>query len=136
MRIRTQPQKRPAARGNALIEYAVPMVIILVSAGVIATITDIDDLLAEYFMAASGHTQADLSGSTFRVRPMSPANVSSDDVGNGFEAFNSYGTLLDGAGGSVSGGGSGIYFVGPVVRNGARPAPSSSEYLYADSYGG
>lgn len=55
-------------RGNALMEYAVPAAIIVVSAGVLITIFDIQEIGADYFLAASGGTRADLSGSSYEYQ--------------------------------------------------------------------
>ncbi len=107
---RTTRGKALAARGNALMEYVVPACVILIAAGVIATVGGINEIMADYFMAASGHTKANLAGSTFETKPMGEGAAAI--MGNGMAGVSSSGTLYSGSIGRTGGG-----------------APSS-EYLY------
>jgi hypothetical protein len=102
--------KALAARGNALMEYVVPACVILIAAGVIATVGGINEIMAEYFMAASGHTKADLAGNTFETKPMGEGAAAT--LGNGMAGVSAGGAIYGGAIGRTGGG-----------------APSS-EYLY------
>ncbi len=76
--------KRLRARANALIEYVSPMSVLLIAVGVLTTIFGVNEIIGEYFMAASGHTSSDLQGGTFKTEPM---------------ASTAFGALSNGAGG-------------------------------------
>lgn len=115
-----------ACRGNALMEYVVPASIILISAGVLVTITDATQLMAEYFLSASGRTKASLEGSTFKIQGL--AEGVSGRTGNGLGGFQNFAGLKDGAGGAAPTTGGGMFYSGNVTHSGAQPA--SSEYLF------
>ena len=125
--------------GNALMEYAVPMGLILVAAGVLVTVTKVDETIADYFMAATGHTSNSLSGSKMKTEELAKASEGSA-LGNG-NAFTNFGSITDGNGMAVSGAGSsgGYYggggggYSGAVDRSGSRPAVAGTggvENLY------
>jgi hypothetical protein len=85
---------RQKHRGNALMEYVVPMTAILITAGVLATVFDIQDILAEYFAAASGHTGK--PSGTFRTDPM--GSTINGAMGSGSGGFSNFGRITDGDG--------------------------------------
>jgi hypothetical protein len=118
--------RRASASGNALMEYAVPAGVLLVSVGIIATCTDVNKLMAEYFMAASGHTQSALSGTTYKTDALAGPGYGS--VGNGSQGFSSFGSMSGGGGGG--GGGGGTMYYGAISRAGGRTPSPSAEYLY------
>ncbi len=109
-------------------EYAVPAAIILISAGVLVTITDATDLMAEYFMSASGRTKSSLEGTTFKT--MGLAQDASGSTGNGLSGFQNFASLKDGSGGAAPTTGGGMFYAGNVTRSGGRAQPSSPEYLF------
>lgn len=124
-----QPEKRPTYRGNALIEYVVPAALLLFTAGVLATTTDLNKVLAEYYMAASGYTKAALAGGTFKTQAL--AGPGYGDPSNGKEGFNNaFATVLDGNNQATGESAAGTFYYGGISRSGARPAPTSTEYLY------
>lgn len=107
-------------------EYAVPASIILISAGILVTITEANDLMAEYFMSASGRTKASLQGSTFKTQGL--AEDAYGSAGNGLGGFQNFASLKDGDGGTAASTGGGLFYSGNVDRSGAQP--TSSEYLF------
>lgn len=124
----TNRTRQSSAKGNALMEYAVPAALILLSAGVLVTITGATDIMAEYFMSASGRTKASLSGTTFKTKGL--AEDAYGSPGNGLGGFSNFGGLTDGAGGAAAGAGGGMFYAGNANRNGGRQESGSSEYLY------
>ena len=56
--------RKKSSRGNALIEYALPAAVILLTCGVIGSLTGVNDLMADYFMSASGKTRSKLDAGT------------------------------------------------------------------------
>lgn len=121
--------RRPS-RGNALMEYVVPASVILLTAGVLATATDITGLIGEYFMAATGHTSANLAGSTFRTRAIA-SNVKGL-TGSGVGGFTSqqFARLVDGNGQAIGTPKNGTVFSMPITRAGGRLPSTNTEYLY------
>lgn len=115
-------------QGNALMEYAVPAAIILLSSGVLMTVTDATEIMAEYFLSASGRTKSSLQGSTFKTEGL--AEDAYGDVGNGLAGFSNFASLKDGAGGAIATSGNALFFSGSVSRTGARTQAGSAEYLY------
>ena len=114
---------RAKSRGNALMEYAVPAAVILLSAGILVTITDTTGLMAKFYLAASGRTSSSLSGSTMTTKGL--GENAFGDVNNGLSGFTSFGTLepARGSGGS-------LLYIGQVTRTGARAAATDPEYLF------
>lgn len=89
--------RRPArSTGNALMEYVVPASVILLSAGVLTTVMDANTLMSSYFLSASGHTQANMSGTKFETQGL--AENSYGDINNGLDGFSSFVTIRNGAG--------------------------------------
>lgn len=123
-----KPLARRLARGNALMEYAVPACIILFSAGVLLTVTDATSIMGEYFMSASGHTKADLSGTTFKTTGL--AATAYGDTGNGLSGFTNFATVTDGSGAATGESAGGLFYSGNVSRTGARQAPTTTEALF------
>lgn len=82
--------------GNAIMEYALPLAVVLVTCGVLMTVGDIQKLMAKYFMSATGHTQADMQGTTLQVK-MGP-EPGTYQTGNGSEGFTNMGGVSDGNG--------------------------------------
>lgn len=119
---------KASQRGNALMEYAVPAAIILLSSGLLITITDATDIMAEYFLSASGRTKSSLQGGTFKTQGL--AEDAYGDPGNGLSGFTNFAALKDGNGGTVASKGGGMFFSGGTSRTGARAQPTSQEYLY------
>src|SRR6478609_1283118 len=114
-----------SARGNALLEYAVPMALLILAAGFISTVVDIKSIMAEYFMSGSGYTNSALSGGTFKTSSMPKPAVST--AGNGSENMTSVASVTNGGGGASASTGSGFLGNGAWTRSGARQAPASSE---------
>jgi hypothetical protein len=109
-------------------EYVLPAAILLLSAGILVTTTDINKILGEYFMAASGHTKTDLTGGVFKTQAL--AGPGYGNPGNGIEGFSNFGAIQDGNGTPTGESASGSFYYGAIARSGARPAPTSAEYLY------
>lgn len=126
------PQLRSRARwrqrGNALMEYAVPASLLLLTAGVMSSALNVNGSIAGYFLAASGHSQSALSGGVFKTIALEEPGVGS--TGNGQEGFTTFATLLDGNDQPLPVAGAGIFYTVPVIRGGGRPASLSPEYLY------
>lgn len=99
-----QKHLRHSSRANALIEYVVPMSVLLIAVGVMATVFDINDVIGEYFMAASGHTKNDMENGTLKTEPM--ASSASGTFGNGSGGFTTYAVMTNGSGGPVTATGS------------------------------
>lgn len=112
------------ASGNALMEYAVPASIILLSTGLLVTLTDTATIMTQYFLSASGRTTLNLKGTTIETQGL--AESARGDNGLGLEGFSSANF------GKVSGAraNKSLYYSGTVTRSGGRSSPSSSEYLY------
>ncbi|HEY9686883.1 MAG TPA: hypothetical protein V6C52_07925 [Coleofasciculaceae cyanobacterium] len=141
------PACRRLNRGNALIEYVIPLAVLLVAVGILATIFDINAVIGEYFMAASGHTQSALQGGSFKTKPMSSTAIGAFSNGNkGFTA--SFVALANGQGATITADGPppattpailpsfgesvGIYS-GPVMRTSGRvdvAAQTAGERLF------
>jgi hypothetical protein len=132
MKTLTSSMHRTTAQGNALMEYVVPAAVILLSAGVLVTVTDATTVMADYFMAASGHTRASsLQGTTFKTAGLAENSYGSTD--NGLKGFRSFAKVLNGQGVSTGEDGGGFFYLDSPTRSGARPTPSSSEQLFADT---
>jgi len=54
-------------RGNALLEYVVPMALLILAAGFVSTVVDIKSILAEYFMSGSGYTSSTIHRQSVRL---------------------------------------------------------------------
>jgi hypothetical protein len=117
------------SRGNALMEYALPIVLLLLAAGVLATIVDVKSLLGEYFLSASGYTKSALAGGTFTTNAL-PTSIL-DQSGSGADITMTLGSLTDGQGQAVAAtSGSGSPMTGIFTRSGDRPQPSTTETLF------
>jgi hypothetical protein len=126
------PMRRTASQGNALMEYVVPAAVILLSAGVLVTVTDATEIMADYFMSASGHTRASsLEGKTFKTLGLAENSYGNTD--NGLKGFNSFAKVLDGQGASTGEDGGGFFYLDSPSRSGARPTPPNTEQLFADT---
>lgn len=128
MEISNRKNTRKSLRGNALMEYVLPIGLILLTCGVLAASIDITGILGNYFMAASGHQSDALSDGVFETSIM--ASKAKGFTGNGIGGFTSFGTMLDASGQPTGEKSSGVFFVGSINRPGARAASPSSEYLY------
>jgi hypothetical protein len=126
--MRTRHCNRRAAHGQALWEYAVPMALILISAGVMVTMTDIDKVIADYFMAASGHEASALSGGSFKMQVMGAS--ASGATGNGGSGMTNFGKMQYADGTASGESAAGLMYALPVARSGARLPATSTEYLY------
>jgi len=115
-------------RGNALLEYVVPMALLILAAGFVSTVVDIKGILAEYFMSGSGYTSSALSGGTFKTDAMPKPAVSTP--GNGSENMTSVASVTNGGGASAASSGVGFLGNGAWSRSGARQAPASTEVLF------
>lgn len=104
--------------GNSLMEYIVPAVIIIVTAGVLSTVLGIDKVLGQYFMSASGHGSGSLVGSTFKAG--SVGDGAKGSLGNGKGAFSSFATMTNGGGVASSWSGSGATFYSGAVDQGGN----------------
>jgi hypothetical protein len=117
--------------GNALMEYAVPAAIIMLSSGLLITVTGATDLMAGYYLSVSGRTFNSLEGEIFKTRGLADRAVGS--AGNGATAFgsNNLGSLIDGSGTAVVSNEGGVFYLGDMSRPpGNRPISSSPDYLY------
>ena len=124
--------RRTASQGNALMEYVVPAAVILLSAGVLVTVTDATEIMADYFMSASGHTrESSLDGKTFKTLGLAENSYGNTD--NGLKGFSSFAKVLDGQGTSTGEDGGGFFYLDSPSRTGARPAPPNTEQLFADT---
>lgn len=115
-------------KGSALMEYVVPSTILLLTVGLVTTLTDINTLVADYFVASSGYTKSDIVGNQFKLNGM--INDVSYSLGNGMQAFNSYARVTDGNRNNVASSAAGTFYWGSVSREGGRKASGSNEYLY------
>ncbi len=115
-------------RGNALMEYALPAGVILLSAGLLVTVSDATGIMAEYYLSASGRTKASLQGRTFKTQGL--ADGAYGDASNGFAAFAGFAGLKDGAGGAVASAGGGLFYAGDASRKGGRRPSPSPDALY------
>ena len=87
--------------GNALMEYALPAAIILVTAGVFATAFDIQNMIPKFFVASSGHNTGAIQDKIFKPSELAEGARGSA-TGDGSEGnFANFGTMVDGAGTSV-----------------------------------
>ena len=113
--------------GNALMEYAVPAAIILLSTGLLVTLTDTSKAMAWYFLSASGRSAFSLKGTTLETQGL--AESATGDNGMGLQGFgrSSFAAVPGGAGGS---GATPIFYSGTVTRSGGRRGSATSEYLY------
>ena len=80
---------RTRRAGNAIMEYAVPTILILVGSGILATNGQIRQVLDDYFLRASNHTSGNVSGNVLQTDPNPPAGYAPS---NG-SSFTSYGTV-------------------------------------------
>lgn len=102
--------------GNAIMEYALPLAIVLVVCGVLATAGDIQKIMARFFMSASGHTQSDLKNGVLHVDNRPDATT---PTGNGSEGFTGLGGVTDGDGNRVGGN-------PPAPQNGESGNPNAN----------
>ncbi|WP_303674540.1 hypothetical protein [Vampirovibrio chlorellavorus] len=113
--------------GNALMEYAVPASIILLSTGLLVTLADSSSLMAGYFLSASGRSTASLKGTTLETQGL--AERATGDNGMGYEGF-SGASFASVSGASAGAGASPVFYSGTVTRKGGRTQSPSPEYLY------
>lgn len=111
--------------GNALMEYALPMAIILVIAGVLATVMDINGIIGKYFMASSGNSSSSLEGTTFKPKAFS----GSGSLGNGAGGFDGFGKQIDGNGTPIPWSLSGGMYTGAVPRP-QTVGGTGTEFIY------
>ena len=125
VRMSRKPLIKPIARvsGNALMEYVVPATVILLTAGVLMTLTDANEILAEYFLSASGRTTSSLQGTTLQTTGL--GENSYGDVANGMSGFTSFATSSAGAGTA-----GGTFYYGNVTRSGGRRTSTDPDYAY------
>ncbi|MEM0951896.1 MAG: hypothetical protein AAGI66_07115 [Cyanobacteria bacterium P01_H01_bin.74] len=114
-----------------MIEYVVSTSVLIIASGLFATLTDIDEVILNFFLASSGNSQANVSGSVLNKAAMI-RNITVNPT-NGFSGMNFLGELRDG---NLNPTGTFQYsrnsFVfGPQQRNGARRRSESLDYLYA-----
>jgi len=109
--------------GNALMEYVVPAAVILLGAGLLMTITDVTNLMADFFLSASGRSSSSLSGTTLKTTGLDENSFG--NVDNGMSGFTSFGSQAPNAGTP----GSQLY-IGAVTRSGARQSATDTEYLF------
>lgn len=95
----TTKRFRQSHRANALIEYVVPMSVLLIAVGVLATIFDINNVIGEYFMAASGHTKDSMESGTLKTEAM--ASSAFGTFGNGSGGFTGFAAVTDGNGAAI-----------------------------------
>jgi hypothetical protein len=115
-------KRRAVGSGNALMEYAVPAVLILLGSGLFMTLSSTTGLMATFFLSASGRSSSSLSGTTLQTQGL--GQDSFGNVENGMGGISSFGSLSGGGSG-----GSSIY-IGAVTRTGARLTATSPEYLF------
>jgi hypothetical protein len=117
------------ALGNALIEYVVPATVLLMTAGVLLSATNVTSVIGGYFLAGSGHGASDVSGGVLKTAALQ--GIGFGLVGNGREGFaDKFATLLDGNGEPLPTTAEGFFYNGIVVRMAERTPSSSPEYLY------
>ncbi len=118
---------RQKSSGNALMEYAVPATIILLSTGLFVTLTDTSKAMASYFLSASGRSTMSLKGTTLETQGL--AESATGDNGMGLQGFgrSSFAAVSGGAGGT---GATPAFYSGTVTREAGRTGSSSPEYLY------
>lgn len=124
-------QKRRSCKvlGNALLEYVVPATVLLITAGVLLSATDVTKAIGGYFLAGSGHGASDVSGGVLKTAALQ--GIGSGLVGNGQEGFtDKFATLLDGNGKPLPSTAEGFFYNGIVVRKAERAPSASPEYLY------
>jgi hypothetical protein len=114
---------RPASSGSALLEYVVPAVALLVSAGVFMTLINTSGLMSDLYLASSGRTSSSLAGTKLQTKGLGESAYG--DVDNGLGGFTSFGTLSPVAGTS----GTQLY-IGQVSRGGGRTPASNPDYLF------
>jgi hypothetical protein len=121
---------RAAYCGNALMEYALPAAIILLSSGLLITLTGATNIMAEYYLSASGRSASSLQGSQFKTYGL--AESAYGKTGNGFSAFGggNFVRLSNGSGATISSIGGAVFYLGEFKRQGARPSSPSADYLY------
>ncbi len=95
------PMTRRLHTGNAIMEYALPLAVVLATCAMLATVGDIQKLMARFFMSASGHTQSDLKNGVLEVNN-NPGAIDAQ-TGTGAEGFSSLGGVSDGDGRRVGG---------------------------------
>ena len=122
------PRYRRSRTGNALMEYAVPAAMLLLTAGVAASALDAKGSIAGYFLAASGHTQTALTGGVFKTIALEGPGYGS--TGNGQTGFTALATLMDGNNQVLPSTATGFFYNGSVSRAGNRVPSPSPEYLY------
>lgn len=117
------------APGNALLEYVVPATVLLITAGVLLSATNLTSVISGYFLTASGHSTSDVSGGVLKTAAL--AGIGAGLVSNGQEGFtDKFATLLDGSGQAMPVTATGFFYNGIVIRTSERPPASSPEYLY------
>jgi hypothetical protein len=113
--------------GNALMEYAVPASVILLSTGLFITLTDSSSLMAQYFLSASGRSATSLNGTTVETQGL--AETATGETGMGYDGFTgaSFASVTGSSGTTAA---APVFYAGTVTRVGERPDSPSPEYLY------
>lgn len=75
---------RKKSPGNAITEYALPAILIVVAAGLLVSMLNLNGLLGDFFRGASGKTAANMDGTTFRVS-LDPQTGATGNGQNGFD---------------------------------------------------
>lgn len=116
--------------GNALMEYALPAAIIMLSSGLLITLTGATDIMAKYYLSASGRTDSSLSAETFKTQGLAESVLG--NTGNGLTAFGSsnFADLTDGSGVPIVTSPGGAFYLGDMTRTSTRPISPSPDYLY------
>lgn len=115
-----------APSGNALMEYVVPAVVLLISAGVLMTLVDTTGLMAQFYLSASGRTSSSLAGTSLQTKGL--GENAYGDVGNGLSGFTSFGKQAPKAGTGGT-----LLYIGQVTRTGGRGTPADPEYLFPNT---
>ncbi len=116
------------ASGQALVEYVLPIALILIASGVLATSLDLNSLMGKYFMAAHGETSSTINARTYNVTAMPMPE--SGATGTGMEGFNDFGQIQDGDGQDQGKFTTPRYYTDSAPRTGARPVATSTEYAF------
>lgn len=95
---------RSSVRGNALIEYALPAGIFVVSLGIIATTVDVNGMVGAFFASANGDPGSAIQGDRYIAKSMGLSATGAQ--GNGSGNFTPSGAAggLGGGGGGFTGG--------------------------------
>ena len=114
---------RRAYHGNALMEYVVPAVALLLTSGLILTMADITGLMSSVYVMGTGHTLNSLSGKTLKTKGL--GNDAFDNIENGGGGVSAYGSLT-----TSYRRGPGSFWTGAVTRTGSRTVTSDPDKLF------